>query len=75
MMNQKVLKILNALELVALVLASAGAVGLVVLVGSVVAGLDMMVPKAMFFTVSTALAALVVMAIGVAINFFSGDGQ
>ena len=73
MMNQKVLKILNALELVALVLASAGAVGLVVLVGSVVAGLDMMVPKAMFFTVSTALAALVVMAIGVAINFFSGE--
>ena len=74
MMNQKILKILNALELVALVLASAGTVGLVVLVGSVVAGLDMIAPKALFFTVSTALAALVVMAIGVVIDFFSGEG-
>lgn len=70
MMNQKVL---NALELVALVLASAGTVGLVVLVGSVVAGLDMMVPKALFFTVSTALAALVVLAIGVVINLISEE--
>jgi len=70
MMKQKVL---NALELVALVLASAGTVGLVVLVGSVVAGLDMMAPKALLFTVSTALAALVVLAIGVVVDFISQE--
>lgn len=65
------IKLMDIMEVIGLVLATISAVSLVVMVGSVIAGLNAVVPSLYVATAAFALLAVAVFGVNVAINFSS----